>query len=701
MTAAATVTAGEPTRRRRRAVASRPRSRRTGSRRRIVAAARARGSSSGSAVAALSGDVVAARQPAAAAGRAVVGWLLAAVVPALADEAALVEPQLRARPRAAARHPRVRRLALRAYRGYGRYLVELMRLPSHAARGAHRAGAGSRRSTRSSGSGARPRRRRPDHRGRPRRQQRGRRRRRSPTTACRSASWPTIRRSRRSSSSSARQREAWGVKIIAVAQPARDLRRCCGGARCSDCSSTGATAPTASRCASSGRGRRCRPARRRSPPRPGRGSCRSPIRRQPDGTFHVSWPAPIDVASSDPAELQRATQAIADALAATIAARPDQWYSFKPMWPATAEEAADLERRAALCRPARPDPGPARDRLTMSPTERRTRASRVRGRLARATLRRCRGSPAACPRGRWSRWPSSPATSGTGPRPERAAQARRNLRRVATWLAAHDRGTPRSRAAAHRPAGARAPRPARPTATRRATTSRSRGRPVSGRQDLEERIEIETPGRHRRRVHARSAVDLRRAPFRRDRAAGLFLAVRVGGAVGADGDARRPGPAGLVRPDPRGGRHPDRRCCARPAASSLAALRDGTSVGLVGDRDLTGGGTLTELFGAPARLPLGPGAARRSRRGAPLYVAACAAPRPRPLPRSARARRRPGRGLAPRDGDADRRSASRGPSSGSSSDAPEQWWAVFFPIWPDLEAAAPERIEEPTAERAA
>ena len=20
-------------------------------------------------------------------------------------------------------------------------------------------------------------------------------------------------------------------------------------------------------------------------------------------------------------------------------------------------------------------------------------------------------------------------------------------------------------------------------------------------------------------------------------------------------------------------------------------------------------------------------------------------------------------------------------------DAPEQWWAVFFPIWPDLEAA--------------
>ncbi len=83
------------------------------------------------------------------------------------------------------------------------------------------------------------------------------------------------------------------------------------------------------------------------------------IRRQPDGTFHVSWPAPIDVASSEPAELQRATQAMADALAATIAAAPDQWYSFKPIWPATPEEAADLERRATLMQSGVADPGPA------------------------------------------------------------------------------------------------------------------------------------------------------------------------------------------------------------------------------------------------------------------------------------------------------------------------------------------------------
>jgi KDO2-lipid IV(A) lauroyltransferase len=83
------------------------------------------------------------------------------------------------------------------------------------------------------------------------------------------------------------------------------------------------------------------------------------IRRQPDDTFHVSWSVPIDVASSDPAELQRVTQAMADELAASIAAAPDQWYSFKPMWPATPEEAADLERRAGLMQAGLPDPGPA------------------------------------------------------------------------------------------------------------------------------------------------------------------------------------------------------------------------------------------------------------------------------------------------------------------------------------------------------
>lgn len=84
------------------------------------------------------------------------------------------------------------------------------------------------------------------------------------------------------------------------------------------------------------------------------------IRRTTNGGFEVSWSTPIDVAAGDPAALQRATQAMADALGATIRSAPEQWYSFKPIWPAGAAEAADLERRARVMLGGHPDPGPGR-----------------------------------------------------------------------------------------------------------------------------------------------------------------------------------------------------------------------------------------------------------------------------------------------------------------------------------------------------
>ncbi|MEA2611863.1 MAG: phosphatidylinositol dimannoside acyltransferase [Chloroflexota bacterium] len=82
--------------------------------------------------------------------------------------------------------------------------------------------------------------------------------------------------------------------------------------------------------------------------------------RQPDGRLRVSLDEPIIVTSADPAELQRATQAIADAVERTIRPAPEQWYSFKPIWPASAAESADLERRGRLMQAGRPDPGPTR-----------------------------------------------------------------------------------------------------------------------------------------------------------------------------------------------------------------------------------------------------------------------------------------------------------------------------------------------------
>jgi lauroyl/myristoyl acyltransferase len=71
------------------------------------------------------------------------------------------------------------------------------------------------------------------------------------------------------------------------------------------------------------------------------------INRLSDGTFRAAADDPIYVASSSPADLARATQAIATALEGHISPAPEQWYIFKPIWPETAAEATALEARNA------------------------------------------------------------------------------------------------------------------------------------------------------------------------------------------------------------------------------------------------------------------------------------------------------------------------------------------------------------------
>jgi KDO2-lipid IV(A) lauroyltransferase len=105
------------------------------------------------------------------------------------------------------------------------------------------------------------------------------------------------------------------------------------------------------------------------------------IHRDRDGVFQVSLQSPIDVPSTDPAELQRASQAMADALADAIRGAPEQWYSFKPLWPAGAAEAADLERRARIMQAGQPDPGPGRG----LPPDEADEAAAERGAAAAAT----------------------------------------------------------------------------------------------------------------------------------------------------------------------------------------------------------------------------------------------------------------------------------------------------------------------------
>src|SRR4029078_2610795 len=124
-----------------------------------------------------------------------------------------------------------------------------------------------------------------------------------------------------------------------------------------------------------------------------------------------------------------------------------------------------------------------------------------------------------------------------------------------------------------------------------------------------------------------------------------------------------------------------------PRRELTHALRNGIPVGLVGDRDLTGGGTLVPLFGAPALMPMGP-AMLAVETGVPTYGMTV---------------RRAGeeghfRGkIIPIDVPAEGTRRERVTTTMTRlaaafedliADAPDQWWAVFFRLWPDLEAEA-------------
>ncbi len=71
------------------------------------------------------------------------------------------------------------------------------------------------------------------------------------------------------------------------------------------------------------------------------------VQRTADGRYRLDTDEFITVPSTEPADLQRATQRVADAVERAVAVAPEQWYSFKPMWPATPEESEALARRAS------------------------------------------------------------------------------------------------------------------------------------------------------------------------------------------------------------------------------------------------------------------------------------------------------------------------------------------------------------------
>ncbi len=267
--------------------------------------------------------------------------------------------------------------------------------------------------------------------------------------------------------------------------------------------------------------------------------------------------------------------------------------------------------------------------------------------------------------------------------PARAAQARRNLRRVSCALAADGRGTAAARAAADDPrALERLVRAAfRHGARYYLEVART---PSLTAQEIDRRLVVETPEVVAEAFGRGGPVIFVGLHFGAIELPALFLASRVGGAVAPmetvldedlqDFFVRTRGAAGVRIVGLREARR-----------ELLGALRDGMSVGLVGDRDLTGGGLPIPFFGAPATLPLGP-ALLAVESGAPLYVVG--------VRRTGRTRYRGGLEAVPVPAVGTRRerviaatTALAAAFERTVATAPEQWWAVFFPIWPDLEAA--------------
>ncbi len=202
---------------------------------------------------------------------------------------------------------------------------------------------------------------------------------------------------------------------------------------------------------------------------------------------------------------------------------------------------------------------------------------------------------------------------------------------------------------------------------------------------LDERLALDTPELVADAVVPGKAVLFVGLHFGSVELAVLFLALRVGETVTPMETIDDPGMQAYF--ERTRGVHGIRLVgLAEARRELLEALRRGVPVGLVGDRDLTGGGTSIPLFGAPSVLPMGP-AMLAVESGVPVYAITV---------------RRAGKGrfrgkLIPIEVAADgtrreRVTTTMGRLAAAFeeliADAPDQWWAVFFPIWPDLEVAA-------------
>lgn len=272
--------------------------------------------------------------------------------------------------------------------------------------------------------------------------------------------------------------------------------------------------------------------------------------------------------------------------------------------------------------------------------------------------------------------------------PARAAQARANLGRVVAYLAASGMATDRVRAAAGDPA-----------ALERMVRAAYRQAARTYAEMLRARLVIrDAPGRTR--IEGPEVVD---AAFATHPA--IFASLHFGSLQATEAILLTLTDTPITAPmetldDPALQAFTSRARSAtgvrlvtlEAARRELrAALARGEYAGIVGDRDIIGGGVPVPFFGALAPLPVGP-ALLALESGSPVHVAAV---------RRLRGERFAGRLETIPAPDRERVT---GPGARRArveallaaeaavfermvADAPEQWWTVFFPIWPDLAPA--------------
>jgi lauroyl/myristoyl acyltransferase len=277
--------------------------------------------------------------------------------------------------------------------------------------------------------------------------------------------------------------------------------------------------------------------------------------------------------------------------------------------------------------------------------------------------------------------------------PEKVAQARRNLRRIVEYLVANGSVEPRIVAAASDPKRLE-------TLVRAAFRHHARYylevmRAPALDDRVFDRIEVENPDLVEAVLSADQSALFVTAHLGPIELPAVFLAKRTGRRVTAPMETL--GDPALQRwfERTRGvfGVHIVGLREAR--RELLAALRRGEIVGIVADRDITGGGIEVPLFGWPAPLPAGP-ALLLTEIDVPFRAAG--------IWRTGRGRYRGRLIEIPVAREGSRRERMVGTLTNEArafeeliSQAPEQWTAVFFPIWPDLETAAAPSAEAPAS----